>query len=222
MLPAITGVVSQSSAVAPSGSQSFDSGSGNFIVPSGVTSITIKCWGAGGGGGFGLNDTTDGGGGGGGSGGYSEKTRACTAGESIAYSVGAFGAGAINSYNSPGANGGDTSCDGMVAGGGLGGQQAHWSNPGPGAGGAGGTATGGDTNINGNAGQAGTLAPKGGDGGNAPNGGTGGIGPSDISDPLWGSGADATAPGAGGGGAIGGSFGGGDGANGRVEFIWGS
>lgn len=74
----------------------------------------------------------------------------------------------------------------------------------------------------GNDGTSGTLTPTAGNGANAPHGGTGGLGPIDISSPLWGNGADGTAPAAGGSGCISGGAGSGAGAPGRVVFRWGS
>lgn len=66
--------------------ETFTSGSGTFIVPPGVTSITIQTWG---GGGRGSTRSTSDGGGGGGGGGFSQSTIAVTPGQSYNYSVGA-------------------------------------------------------------------------------------------------------------------------------------
>ncbi len=71
-------------------------------------------------------------------------------------------------------------------------------------------------------GTSGTLTPTAGNGADAPHGGVGGVGPVDISSPLWGNGADGTAPAAGGSGCISGGAGSGAGAPGRVVFRWGS
>ncbi|MCC7250453.1 hypothetical protein [Hyphomicrobium sp.] len=104
-----------------------------------------------------------------------------------------------SAYN--GTAGGNSTFQGMTAGGGGGGQAAYgsWGQNGR-AGGTAGTASGGTTNTPGIAGGAGQnwgSSPAGGNGGASPNGGTGGIGGYD-----WGAAPTAgTAPGAGGGGA---------------------
>ena len=72
-----------------------------FIVPCGVTSITVEAWGAGGGGGRSTTNGRTTGGGGGGA--YAKKTFAVNAGDSFSYSVGSGGSGSTGVKN-----GGDT------------------------------------------------------------------------------------------------------------------
>ncbi|MCE3297284.1 MAG: Protein of unknown function precursor [Crocinitomicaceae bacterium] len=162
-------------------------GAGNFIVPCSVSSITVSCWG---GGGAGQGDNTNNtiGGGGGGSGAFCSSVIAVTPGQSIAYSVGAGGAGNSTSTFSVTQNGGASTFGGLTAGGGAGGN-------GP-TGGAGGTASGGTTNTNGAAG-ANRVGGAGGAGGAAPGGG--GAGGAAGADAAAGSGG--AAPGGAGGGA---------------------
>ncbi|HMQ61402.1 MAG TPA: hypothetical protein PKE06_12090, partial [Flavilitoribacter sp.] len=64
-------------------------GNYNFIVPPGVTSVTVKAWGGGGGGGHsdGGNGGQSGGGGGGGGGGYRTGTFTVTPGQTISIVV---------------------------------------------------------------------------------------------------------------------------------------
>jgi len=162
-------------------------GSGNFIVPCGVTSITVKCWG---GGGAGQGDNTNNtiGGGGGGSGAYCTSTIAVTPGQSIAYSVGTGGTANSTSTFNASQNGTASTFGTLSAGGGAGGNGA--------VGGAGGVASGGTTNTNG-ANGASNSAGAGGLGGSAPGaGGAGGAGGADAANGVAG-----TAPGGGGGGA---------------------
>lgn len=205
----------------PSGTQQYDTGSGNFTVPAGVTEIEYEAWGGGASGGYGLNDTIDGGSGGGGSGGWIHHKRSCTPGENIAYSVGVGGALVAPAYGADGNDGGDTTVDGYLAGGGLAGHGAAWFNDRAGG-------DGGDVSLAplyktpGNPGTAGTLTPTAGNGGDAPNGGLGGDGPVDISSPLFGNGAPGVAPGGAGSGCIGGGTGSGAGADGRIIFRWGT
>ena len=120
-------------------------GSSTFTVPAGVTSLTVKLWGAGGG--SGGNGYIEGGGGGGG-GAYASKVLAVTPGQSINYTVGtgggAGGYGGAFLGQVVGTSGSATTCSGVSAGGGQGG--------GDGIGGAGGTASGGDINITGQSG----------------------------------------------------------------------
>lgn len=173
----------------------YNSGSGNYTVPAGVESITVKMWGAGGtaarpsGGYFGA---------GAGGGGFSKFSEAVTPGENIAYSVGA-------SNSSSGGDGGDTTFGAHTAEGGGG------STTSPGAGGIGETENGEaglwDTTANANSrsgGDAGGLADGGGAGG-----GNGGGNPA--------SGSSGSAPGGGGGGGCSGSSGGLGGA-GRISI----
>ncbi len=146
----------------------YNSGSGNFVVPAGVTSLQIEGWGAGGGGGSGETGAGSGddGGGGGGGGYFIETAASVTPGQNVAYSVGAGGAGRALDSATNGGNGGATTVStfSLTANGGTGGQAIDNG----GAGGAGGTASGGDTNTTG---SAGTSTAAGGNGGASPNGG---------------------------------------------------
>ena len=120
-------------------------GAGTFVVPTDVYKIKVTCIG-GGGGGVGAINT-----GGAGGAGSCIKVFAVTPGQSYSYFVGAGGSG--------GGNGQDTTFSGnginMVAGKGFGAPAGAYN------GGAGGTASGGDLNMNGNRGSDYTL-PNGG------------------------------------------------------------
>ncbi len=71
--------------------------SGNWTVPTGVTSIDVQCWGGGGGGG---SRSSSGSGGGGGGGAYAAVTSiAVTPGASIPYIIGSGGAAGVNGGN---------------------------------------------------------------------------------------------------------------------------
>jgi len=137
-------------------------GTGTFTVPTGVTSLTVKAWGAGGAGGNGSGSTGIGGGGGGG--GFSQATLTVTPGASLTYNVGS--AGSANTTASFGGNGGGFTAllNGATyliqAGGGGGG------------GGTTGTATGGQGGAGG--GSSGTTGTAG--SGTATVGGAGGGG----------------------------------------------
>lgn len=173
---------------------------GNEIIPSGSTSVTINVWGGGGSGG-----ATGGTPYGGASGGYSTRTVAIASGDwgiGIPFVVGTGGKGTP-----------DDGSDGTLSSAGAftvaaGGPYTLTANQGTGGTGAGGgtpgTASGGTTNTTGNAGTT-SL------GGAAPSGGPGGV----YSSP-------GQSPGAGGGP---GNFPanqdkGGNGAPGRVQFVW--
>ena len=128
-------------------------GSGTWYVPNGVTSITVKCWGAGGAGGGSSVGNTSYGGAGGGSGGYTFlNINSLSSGASFNYSIGAGGTG-VSSAN--GNNGGATTFSStslgisLLANGGSGGGANN------GAAGSGGTASGGSTNTSGSLGNAG-------------------------------------------------------------------
>jgi hypothetical protein len=98
-------------------SQTFDA-SGNFVVPAGVTSITVQLWGAGGGGGSVSNAC-----GGGGGGAFTRATLTVTPGSTIPVTVGNGG--------TPGNAGTSSSIMGVIANGGAAG-----GNRGGGTGGA--------------------------------------------------------------------------------------
>ncbi|MCH6232695.1 glycine-rich domain-containing protein [Cognataquiflexum rubidum] len=78
------------------------SGSGTFVVPEGVTSITVEVWGGGGKGGRASSNNTRSGGGGGGA--YSQSVFSVTPGQIFDYSV---GVGSTSNNNTP-PPGGDT------------------------------------------------------------------------------------------------------------------
>jgi hypothetical protein len=170
-------------------------GSSSWIVPCGVTSITVQCWGGGGAGGSANANSTTGGGGGGG--GYSATNNiVVTAGSSISYTV---GAGGLPSSGASGGNGEITTFSSVIANGGTGGGYANTqtSNGGAGAsttGASGGTVTAGS---NGTGGAKSTGLFVGGNGGNAggTGGGTGGAGG------VQNAGVNGSAPGGGGGGS---------------------
>jgi hypothetical protein len=188
-----------SSAVFAQSVQTFTA-NGSFVVPCGVTSISVQVWGGGGGGaGDGTNNTTAGAGGGGG--GYSTAVIAVTPGTTINYIVGLGGAGGAAN----GTAGGTTTFSTVSATGGGGGQEEN------GGGGAAGT---GNTN-NGVAGanSSGTTGGNGGAGGNGGNGGAGAA--------NGGNGGAGVAPGGGGGGAgnrSGNAENGGAGARGQIRI----
>ncbi len=205
---------------------------GTFVVPSGVTQITVHAWGGGGGGG-GRSNAGDGGAGGGGGGAYARKTLTVTPGQTFTVTVGARGAGGA-AGNNTGTAGGDSwfgSTSTVLAKGGAGGTGGV-----SGAGGGGGSAAAsvGDAKYSGGAGAAGTASASGGGGGAAGDaaaggnasgttGGTGGTsGGANGANGLTanGAGANAFVPGGGGSGArrvsSGGPFAGGSGARGKV------
>ncbi|WP_445453996.1 GEVED domain-containing protein [Flavobacterium sp. 25HG05S-40] len=168
------------------GQVTYTTGSGNFIVPCDVTSITVQIWGGGGAGG-GANNNNNGGSGGG-AGGYSTAILTVTPGSSIAYSVGTGGTGS----NGNGGPGIATTFGALTANGGTGGGQNR------GAIGTGGNASGGTTNLTGNNGSLGTTT-VGAAGGNA-NGVGGGAG--GASRNTAGAGNPGFVPGGGGGGGF--------------------
>lgn len=130
-------------------------GNGTLTVPAGVTSISVKMWGAGGGGGGGGNNYSGGAGGGGG---FTQSTITVTPGETLSVYVGGGGQGGAfnNGGNDAGGGGGgggasslyrNTTLLGMAAGGGGGGgartsNTAGSSGTNGGTGGAGGGTTG--------------------------------------------------------------------------------
>lgn len=148
-------------------------GSNTFVVPSGVTSITVKAWGAGGSGGNGSSSTGSGGAGGGG--GFSQATLTVTPGESLTVNVGSGGTKASAASNG-GYGGGFSallrSSTYLIQAGGGGGGGAAYSTSNGGAGGAG----GGGNGVAGSAGSGtATLGGLGGAGtGTAGAGGTAG------------------------------------------------
>ena len=171
----------------------YNSGSGTETVPTGATQLVITAYGSGGDGA--AFDVSSGGGGGGGA--YCVKTVSIVSGD--------YGVGLSWAVNAPGSNGA-SSVTGTIAAGALAvsagaGQNGGLNN----VGGAGGTASGGDTNTNGDPGGA---YPGGAAAG--PLGGAYQFTGGQNGNPLGGGGAgDDT-----------GSAGVGTGAYGRIVFAW--
>ncbi len=131
--------------------QTFTS-SGSFMVPCGVTTITVECWGGGGAGGAATGNPSGGGGGAGGA--YSYSVINVTSGSTINYTVGAGGTGGTGA----GPSGGNTTFSGVIAVGGAGGALASTNS----TSGAGGVAS--------SAGSAGSTIFAGGSGGTGASG----------------------------------------------------
>lgn len=187
----------------------------SFVVPAGITTITMKMWGAGGGGGDGSRPPSSsapfpvGAGGGGGGGGYSSQNITVTPGETLTVTCPAGGAGGtlVGFTKNNGSNGGDAKVERGAATiadatGGSGGQAGYQPCGGLFVGGAGG-AGGIGTTANGSNGTAATPESGGpclnvaaGLGGAGANGGIGNGGNSNIDNS------------------------GSSGASGRVQFIW--
>lgn len=191
-------------------------GSDTFVVPAGITSVTVKLWGGGGGGGAGGTAAAGGAGGGGG---YVTATLSVTPGETLNVYVG--GAGLGGSQSTAGGGGGGGSFSSVyrggtalaIAGGGAGG--GGGLNNGGRSGGDGG-AGGGTTGVAGSGGSGSGGSNSGGSGGTSSAGGAGGSGGNNAgsagSSLTGGDGADArTSEGADGSGAAGGLSGGGNG-----------
>jgi hypothetical protein len=222
------------------GSNSYSTaGTFNFVVPTGITSVNVKTWGAGGGGGA---AGSSGNGGNGGGGGYINSTLTVTPGETLTITIGGGGGGGTSHSGGNGGGGGGYSsisrsttklviAAGGAGGGGGGGQNSFWENGG--AGGAGGGTSGSDGTASSNAGggggatqsaggSAGTGGENDGSAGSSLTGGAGGDGRS--SQGADGSSGDGGSNGggsggsnistnyAGGGGGGGGFFGGGGGS----------
>lgn len=149
------------------------SGTDTYTVPAGVTTLTVKAWGAGGGGGAGSGGTGTGGNGGGG--GFTQTDITVTPGQNLTIEVGT--AGATATTNNRGGNGGGYSAvkNGGTflaqAGGGGGGAGTNGGNTG--AGGSAG-AGGGTSGTAGGAGTAGFLQGNAGGGGGAGTNAAGG------------------------------------------------
>lgn len=125
----------------------YTTGSGTYTVPTGAISLDITVQGGGGGGAAG-NTAGGTGGGGGGAGGQVRKLINSSISSSYSYSVGAGGAGG-NPANSNGSTGSSTTFSTLTSGGGIGGKIYGQG----GVGGAGGSASGGDINLIGVAGN---------------------------------------------------------------------
>ncbi len=217
------------------GNQVFN-GTQDFVIPDGVTQVTVECWGGGGGGGpAGINGggpPPGRGGGGGGGGGYAKATLSVTPLGTYQVIVGAKGTAATSGC--PG-SGGPSSESAFVGagviliraqgggnGGTSGGPACNTSFPGLAGGGGSGQAP---ITVTGESGGSAGLddcpagVDSGGHGGSSPNGGTATIRQCDPNS----SGPPGNAPGGGGGGSALGSgsiYTGGDGANGRVVISW--
>ena len=115
-------------------------GSGNWTVPTGVTTVTVEMWGGGGGGGAKIATGTAARGSGGGGGGYTRATlTGLTGGSTIAYSVGGGGlAGLVSGSVAPSA-GTNTTFVGVTTAGGGGAGKNKVDTTTPLTGGAGGT-----------------------------------------------------------------------------------
>lgn len=195
-------------------------GPDTFVVPSGITSLSIKAWGAGGGGGAGGST---GSGGNGGGGGYVAGNISVTPGETLTIYVGGGGKGGSNISNTGSGGGGGGyssiyrgSTPLMIVAGGGGGGGARIATTGA-DGGAGGGTTGqaGATNYtnNGAGGGGGTQSSGGGGGRGGNNSGTDG---SSLTGGLGADGRSATT-GADGGGGFGGLETGGNGGLANVN-----
>ncbi len=192
-------------------------GSYTYKVPTGVSSATIKAWGAGGGGGTGYSGSGSGGAGGGG--GFAQDTVTVTGGSTLTVTVGS--GGNVNSAASNGGNGGGFSSvqqSGtyvIQAGGGGGGGGANGTVSG-GAGGAGGGSSGvtGSNALTGGHGGAQGTTSAGGTGGATGSGGVAGAtGAANAGGDAGGSLTNCTTSVAGRTGGAGGNGGGGMGGN---------
>lgn len=185
-------------------------GADSYVVPTGVTSLTLKMWGAGAGGGGGGTTTGAAGGGGG----FVESTISVTPGESLSIYVGGGGAGGNFSASGSDAGGGGggggastvyrSSTPLAIAAGGGGGGGARAGSTG-GAGGAGGGTSGvaGTSRFTNNGGGGGGGTPSaGGAAGAAVSGANAGTAGSSLTGGLGGDGRNGA--GADGSGALGG------------------
>jgi hypothetical protein len=210
------------------GSQTFTTaGANTFVAPSGVTLVTVECWGGGGAGGG--NASSNGTGGGGGGGAYRKTINVSVVpGNSYTITVGAGGvpnvsaglggtssAVLVSTVTAAGGNGGTfTGTSGVGGTGGTGGtlnggngSNGSSGNFGGGGGGSAGTANSGNSVVGSATGA--TAVTGGGAGGNGANGGNG-------------DGSPGSAPGGGGGGvrAGGTTRTGGNGGVGKVIISW--
>ncbi len=167
-------------------------GNDTFLVPDGISSITVKAWGAGGGGG-GAGRSSNGGAGGGS--GFTQTTLSVTPGETLDVKIGGTGGGGGGSSNSGTGGGGGgyssiarSSTQLIVAAGGAGGggggytagNVGGYGGAGGGStgenGGASGTSNGGSGGTSGSGGAAGTGGLNVGTAGSSLTGGLGGDG----------------------------------------------
>ncbi len=155
----------------------YSPGDTTYTVPAGVTSLTVKVWGAGGGSGAGNNQSGRGGAGGGG--GYVKSVLAVTPSENLTVRIGSGGAGAGG--NRRGGDGGGysavlrNSTFLLQAGGGGGGGGAEGTSSGYGGDGGAGGGTSGAVGLRGGGWGAGWPG-QGGSAGSGGNGGGGGWG----------------------------------------------
>jgi hypothetical protein len=185
--------------------ETFNSGSGSWIVPCGVTEVQVQVWGGGGAGGGSNHSNASGGGGGGG--GYTSVTVAISEGQIIGYQVGSGGTAALEGN---GGNGGQSNFGIHIAAGGNGGGLGN-GNGGTGNGGNGGAGV----TINGVNGQQGQS-------GNGGAGGAGGLGGSGGAISTSATGNSGQVPGGGGGGSRGNNGIGGAGGAGRIIIQYSS
>lgn len=155
-------------------------------VPAGATQVVITADGGGGAGG--RSAVLGGGGGGGGS--RAVKTIAVTTGNTFTYTVAAAVAG--RSTNGKGTDGEISLVDGTVAGGTVNIDAGGGAGASLNASGAAGTASGGDTNTDGIAGDAALGIDGDGNGGTGAGGGAGGIAPEGAGSAIGGGGAGST------------------------------
>jgi hypothetical protein len=130
-------IISALTATGTAGSQFYGSGSGNFVVPTGVYSLEVELVGGGGGGGFSGSAL------GGGGGGYCYKRWSVTPGQIIPYAVGVGGTRGTVHATPNSTDGGDTTFNtSQIAEGGIRGDST----------GVGGTYSGADYGFNGEGG----------------------------------------------------------------------
>lgn len=151
---------------------SYTSGSGNYTVPAGVTSINYLVVAGGGGGAGSYGGSVANGGGGGGAGGVLAGTLAVTPGQTIAYSVGAGGTGSADGSTAATSGGNSTFSSFTATGGGRGGNGSNAASSG-GSGGGGAADSPNQTGASGTSGQ-GTSGGNGTTSGAARAGGGGG------------------------------------------------
>ena len=202
-------------------------GNGSWVVPAGVSSVTVEVWGAGGGS-SGANSAGNGSGSGGGGGGYARSVISVTPGSTFNYIIGQGGGGGFSTGG--GLNGVSTEFGGIVFG--EGGQGGMWNGPGGMGGGSSGNVTyfggdgamGGSTSYGGGGGSSAGSNSMGSNafnnvGGFAPfEGGNGGDGAPNLGMP----GASGINPGGGGGAPSrgGGSVPGTNGADGQMRLTY--
>lgn len=185
---------------------------GEFTVPEGVTSITMKAWGAGGKGGD--RNANAGRSGGGGAGAYSESVITVSPGETLYFQVGQASASTVAGRDSWVSRSADGSNPILRA---KGGSSASTNST---TGAQGGQAIQGIGTIRVSGENGEDAGGDGGDGGDSPNGGRGGAGASSSNS----NGESGESPGGGGGGARTNSSGngnirqGGQGGNGQISF----